>query len=117
LRDNQDNNNNNKDKGGTNYKNNKSRTPDKPETNSAPPQSGNKSAGTPAPNVRLCWNCGESDHNFSACKKPKLKFCHRCGKKNVISKQCCALKNPQGAVLIVLEGLAVQLMVFFNLTN
>jgi hypothetical protein len=36
-----------------------------------------------------CWNCGDTSHRFSSCKKPKLKFCHLCGRKDVTIKECC----------------------------
>lgn len=37
----------------------------------------------------ICWNCQESSHTFSNCKKPKKKFCHRCGRPNVTANECC----------------------------
>lgn len=36
----------------------------------------------------LCWNCGENDHKFRRCTKPKNIFCFRCGKQNVTSPKC-----------------------------
>lgn len=36
----------------------------------------------------LCWNCGEHDHKFRRCKKPKKIFCFKCGKSEVTSTSC-----------------------------
>lgn len=35
-----------------------------------------------------CWNCLEAGHRFRQCSKPRRKFCFKCGKENVISRDC-----------------------------
>lgn len=35
-----------------------------------------------------CWNCDQFDHTFLNCSQPKKLFCHYCGMKNVIIKNC-----------------------------
>ncbi|KAJ8914834.1 hypothetical protein NQ315_014847, partial [Exocentrus adspersus] len=40
------------------------------------------------PGTTSCWNCGDSEHRFRACDKPRLKFCFRCGCKNVTVTSC-----------------------------
>lgn len=36
-----------------------------------------------------CFNCGSNSHLFKNCSKAKQVFCHGCGKKGVVSAQCC----------------------------
>lgn len=44
----------------------------------------------------VCWNCKEEGHGFSACPKPKVLFCHRCGRPGATSKNCpsCVRRIP-----------------------
>lgn len=45
-----------------------------------------------------CWKCGLPGHNRFQCKGPIRKFCSRCGKKNVLTVECCKhMGNGKGA--------------------
>lgn len=35
-----------------------------------------------------CWNCDQNGHRFSECKLSSKIFCHRCGYKNEITRNC-----------------------------
>ncbi|XP_072385439.1 uncharacterized protein [Diabrotica undecimpunctata] len=35
-----------------------------------------------------CWNCNMTGHTFQVCNKPKRKFCHGCGFKNITTNEC-----------------------------
>lgn len=39
-------------------------------------------------NSPICWNCGKSGHRFKKCSEPRKVFCYRCGKENVVAKNC-----------------------------
>ena len=35
-----------------------------------------------------CWNCSKPGHRFQNCEESRMKFCFKCGKKDVISPEC-----------------------------
>jgi Retrotransposon gag protein len=39
-------------------------------------------------NVKSCWNCGGTGHNFRLCRAQQQIFCISCGEKDVFYKQC-----------------------------
>lgn len=45
----------------------------------------------------LCWNCQEVGHQFRQCTKPRRKFCYRCGKADVVSRNCSSCSKNVGA--------------------
>lgn len=36
----------------------------------------------------VCWNCRKEGHRFTLCPEKKQVFCHKCGKPQVITKNC-----------------------------
>ncbi|XP_046674651.1 uncharacterized protein LOC124363447 [Homalodisca vitripennis] len=44
-----------------------------------------------------CWNCGESGHRFSNCRKERKRFCFGCGAPEMLKTNCpkCGPKNGQ----------------------
>lgn len=44
-----------------------------------------------------CWNCGEANHHYNKCCKPRTRFCFGCGRKGEIKSSCsfCS-KNVKG---------------------
>lgn len=47
-------------------------------------------------NSVVCWNCNETGHNFSKCRKRReQKFCFRCGKRDV-TKYTCSCNRGNG---------------------
>lgn len=50
----------------------------------------------------MCWNCGDPNHVFRRCTKPRTLFCYGCGKKNVTRPKCptCNSKNANVAGLM-----------------
>lgn len=55
-------------------------------------------------NSLSCWNCHQEGHFFYQCSQPARRFCHGCGKPNIVKSACskCATKN---------EGMATSLAV------
>lgn len=43
----------------------------------------------------MCWNCRERGHHFPECKKPRNRFCYKCGHRDVVMSTCpkCHPKN------------------------
>lgn len=37
---------------------------------------------------RLCWNCRQPDHCYSACPSARNVFCHMCGRRGYTAKTC-----------------------------
>lgn len=44
---------------------------------------------------RRCWRCGRFGHRRNTCKLPSVLFCAKCGKKDVLSKNCNCPGNVQ----------------------
>lgn len=36
----------------------------------------------------VCWNCNNYGHTYPNCKRPRKKFCYKCGTPNVVVKTC-----------------------------
>uniref|UniRef100_V5GVA3 Gag polyprotein n=1 Tax=Anoplophora glabripennis TaxID=217634 RepID=V5GVA3_ANOGL len=57
-----------------------------------------KTSGTPKTkikdkNIVTCWNCHIKGHKFNVCRKPKNKFCYKCGKQNLTINSCGCSKT------------------------
>lgn len=46
-------------------------------------------------NERKCWNCDREGHFAAQCRQPRRKHCYRCGRPNVITRNCpqCSLNS------------------------
>jgi len=73
-----------------------------PSTSNFPPVSSPPSISNPRPrrvtfrdpNVK-CFRCGEKGHIRSQCRNPSKIFCSRCGKMDVMSRDCPCSGNDQ----------------------
>lgn len=36
-----------------------------------------------------CWRCGGNNHVRSSCRRPAVLFCSGCGRRGVLSRDCC----------------------------
>ena len=42
-----------------------------------------------------CWNCLETGHYYTACTKPKQRFCHACGEPGQLARSCSGCSGPR----------------------
>ena len=42
-----------------------------------------------------CWNCLETGHYYTACTKPKQRFCHACGEPGQLARSCSGCSGPK----------------------
>lgn len=40
-----------------------------------------------------CWNCGQRGHRRQNCRRPQKKFCSRCGKEGILTRDCHGAGN------------------------